>query len=99
MGVLAMVWPDGRPGYQALASLVSEDHMDGKARQLVMAEPEEVVDVKLVDDDATGAGVAVPADWDRHLSPETVAALTASRGRLHPSRVRSGPREVRHLAR
>jgi site-specific recombinase XerD len=38
----------------------------------------DVVDAELVDDDATGTALDVHTDRDRHLSPETVAAIEAS---------------------
>ncbi|MFE0824155.1 tyrosine-type recombinase/integrase [Streptomyces sp. NPDC058847] len=47
-------------------------------RQLAVAVADEVVDAELVDEGPGGADVAVHTDRDRHLSPETVAAIEAS---------------------
>ncbi|MFJ7148307.1 type ISP restriction/modification enzyme [Streptomyces sp. NPDC100445] len=48
-------------------------------RQLpVITAAADVVDAELVDDETAGASVVVHADRDRHLSPETVAAIRAS---------------------
>ncbi|MFC9166022.1 integrase, partial [Streptomyces fungicidicus] len=38
----------------------------------------DVVDAELVDDDVTGTALDILTDRDRHLSPETVAAIEAS---------------------
>ncbi|WP_406380773.1 tyrosine-type recombinase/integrase [Streptomyces sp. NBC_01618] len=52
--------------------------MSATARQLAVVTAADVVDAELVDDDATGAEVAVHTDRDRHLSPQTVAAIKES---------------------
>jgi site-specific recombinase XerD len=52
--------------------------MGGPGRQLAVAVADEVVDAELVDERTHGAEVAVHTDRDRHLSPETVAAIEAS---------------------
>ncbi|MFD3841422.1 hypothetical protein ACFWWC_34950 [Streptomyces sp. NPDC058642] len=54
--------------------------MGGTARQLaVITAAADVLDAELVDDaGAAGASVVVHTDRDRHLSPETVAAIEAS---------------------
>ncbi|WP_461712342.1 site-specific integrase [Streptomyces sp. DSM 41013] len=52
--------------------------MSGTGRQLAVTAAAEVVDAELVDDETAGASVAVHTDRDRHLSPETVAAIEES---------------------
>ncbi|MBH5131258.1 site-specific integrase [Streptomyces sp. HB-N217] len=53
--------------------------MGETARQLaVITAAADVVDAELVDDETAGASVVVHTDRDRHLSPETVAAIEAS---------------------
>lgn len=47
-------------------------------RGLAVLADADVVDAELVDDEKTGVEVAVHTDRDRHLSPETVAAIEAS---------------------
>lgn len=53
--------------------------MGGTARQLaVITASNVVVDAELVDDESAGTELDVHTDRDRHLSPETVAAIEAS---------------------
>ncbi|OSP32091.1 integrase, partial [Streptomyces sp. 13-12-16] len=52
--------------------------MEAAVRQLAVTQADEVVDAELVDDGAPAGAVAVHTDRDRHLSPETVAAIEAS---------------------
>ncbi|MGW0345908.1 site-specific integrase [Streptomyces anthocyanicus] len=53
--------------------------MDGTARQLaVVTVAADVVEAELVDDETAGATPVVHTGRDRHLSPETVAAIQAS---------------------
>jgi site-specific recombinase XerD len=52
--------------------------MSGTARQLAVVTAAEVVDAELVDDETAGASAVVHTGRDRHLSPETVAAIEAS---------------------
>ncbi|MET8394519.1 site-specific integrase [Streptomyces anthocyanicus] len=53
--------------------------MDGTARQLaVVTVAADVVEAELVDDETAGASPVVHTGRDRHLSPETVAAIQAS---------------------
>ncbi|MFC9166033.1 hypothetical protein ACFTZ8_35170, partial [Streptomyces fungicidicus] len=47
-------------------------------RQLVVTAAAEVVDAELMDDETACASTVVHTDRDRHLSPETVAAIEAS---------------------
>ncbi|WP_234043353.1 tyrosine-type recombinase/integrase [Streptomyces marianii] len=49
-----------------------------EARLLAVPAAADVVDGELVDDETAGAEVVVHTDRDRHLSPETVAAIEAS---------------------
>jgi site-specific recombinase XerD len=52
--------------------------MGAPGRGLAVLAAVDVVDAELVDDDAPAGAVAVPTGRDRHLSPETVAAIEAS---------------------